>query len=364
MNNLSLLAAVFEHAADGLVVVDLQGRIQLVNPAFNVIFGYENGDLIGTSIDRLTSGRQIPNKSFHPNALISPKEQELTGKKKDGTLFPFLLSISEVRDQETCYYVGNVHDISREKKTETSLVVEQRRNEIKSRLVSMASHEFRSPLSLIQLSTSLIERYYQRLDREKVMEHLQKIKMAIGDMTDTLNDFLSLERIESGALQPERKPFGLICFAEELVAQMQLQAGARQQIVYNHEGTDTPVVSDRNLLKHCVINLLSNAIKYSPENCLIEFKTAIRDKHYTLSISDQGIGIPKADQKKLFEAFFRASNAEALPGTGLGLYIVQNYVKQLGGQITIKSSEGLGTTFLLHFPLAKEEKVAPAYPVA
>jgi len=371
MNNSTLFAAAFKHAVDGLIITDREGIIQLVNPALSAIFGYRDNELTGWSAAQLMDWPPLHSHQNQPCEFKRPdtplplvKKQKLTGRKKDGSLFDFQLSLSEIKDKHTAFYIGNVHDLSHEKKIEAALIREQHRNKIKARLVSMASHEFRSPLSLIQLSTSLIERYYQRLDREKIMEHLQKIKSAIGDMTATLNDFLSLERIEAGSLQPEQKPFSLTNFAEELTGQMQLQAGAEQQIVYKHQGEDMPVVSDRNLLKHCVTNLLSNAIKYSPEVCLIEFTTAIKDSRFILTISDQGIGIPKADQKKLFEAFFRASNAAELPGTGLGLYIVQSYVQQLGGNIQVKSGERLGTTFTLSFPVLKEKKATRAYQVA
>lgn len=226
----------------------------------------------------------------------------------------------------------------------------------------MASHEFRSPLSQIQLSASLIERYFQQLDQDKIMAHLKKIRLAVNDMTDTLDDFLSLERIEAGVFRPELRPFDLVILAEEVCAQMQPVAGGRE-LICRHSGKEHVIFSDRNLLKHCAVNLLSNAIKYSGQPGCIVLKTEVSTRGYTLSVSDKGIGIPVKEQQKLFEPFFRASNAAEVPGTGLGLHIVQNYVHQLSGEISVKSRENKGTTLSLSFPVLLPQTVTSAQPV-
>lgn len=345
MNRTTMLEALFEHAADGLLVTNKAGIIQLANPAFWKLFGVAAKDCIGVNI------RQLLNTTQATHRLISNSvEREFIGRKKDGSLFPLLLSLVEVADNDEIYYAGHVHDLSREKSSANSLAKERRMGKLKSRLVSMASHEFRSPLSQIQLSASLVERYFQRLDQDKIMAHLKKIRLAVNDMTDTLDDFLSLERIETGSFRPELRSFDLVILVEEVCSQMQPMAGGRE-LIYRHSGKERIIFSDRNLLKHCAINLLSNAIKYSGQPGNIVFKTDVSTRGYTISVSDKGIGIPVKEQPKLFEPFFRASNAAEISGTGLGLHIVQNYVHQLSGEISFKSRENKGTTLSLSFPL-------------
>lgn len=353
-----MLEALFEHAADGLLVTDKRGAILWANPAFWAMFGRLSGDRRCVGIHQLAEVGKV--------GLIPPAdsaEYEIEAIKKDGTRFPALLSLVKIINSGEHYYTGHMRDLSQEKNNANSLAREQQLGKLKSRLVSMASHEFRSPLSQIQLSASLIERYYQRLDQDKILAHLRKIRVAVNDMTDTLDDFLSLERIEAGAFQPELRSFDLVIFGEEICAQMQLAAG-RHELVYHHEGRQQVVCSDRNVLKHCVVNLLSNAVKYSVETGRILLKTTVAPDTYSITVSDRGIGIPQDEQKRLFEPFFRASNAAEVAGTGLGLHIVQNYVRQLGGEIHLKSYEKKGTTFSLVFPLLSPQTVVPAHPAA
>lgn len=358
MDNPELLTAVFEHAIDGIIVIDRRGTIQLANPAVCALFAYLPAELPGQSISLLMeqaeAGRHDGYLEQYQQTgvpVIIGKGRELNGRRKDGSVFPFRLAVSEFRNAGEIFYAGILHDLSREKQAESSLIHAQEQNRVKTRLVSMASHEFRSPLSRIQLSASLIERYYQRLDQDKIMDHIRKIKLAVEDMTDTLNDFLSIERIEAGNMQPERKSFDLTILAEDLTEQMQTQVKSGQRIIYRHKGTVRSVQLDRTLLRHCLVNLLANAVKYSDESAPIKFDTSISRGNCTISISDQGIGIPPADQPRLFEAFFRAGNTVNIPGTGLGLNIVKNYVNLMNGTIGLKSKEGTGTVFTIKFNL-------------
>lgn len=350
-----MLEAIFEQAADGLLVTDRKGKVLLANPAFWSLFGWPPKE--GMDIGRFladANGLRL---------LSEDVTQEFTGLKKDGSQMPVFLSLVRVPDDDDSYYIGQVRDLSREKNNESSLAREQQLGQLKSRLVSMASHEFRSPLSQIQLSASLIERYYQRLDQDKILAHLQKIRLAVNDMTDTLNDFLSLERIEAGTFQPELRTFDLVNFGEEVCAQMRLIAGDHE-LLYQHSGRERLIHSDRNLLKHCLVNLLANAFKYSVLPGKVLLRTEVGPEGYVISVSDRGIGIPQEEQKKLFEPFFRATNAGSVSGTGLGLHIVNTYVHQLGGQIRVRSRENKGSTFSLSFPCLPEQTAISVYPVA
>ena len=227
---------------------------------------------------------------------------------------------------------------------------EKELNQLKTRFVSMASHEFRTPLSSMQLSASLIDRYMVKQDATNVEKHTAKIKNSINNLTTILNDFLSLEKLEAGKVEATAQVFNIISFAEEIAEEMQLMTKQNQHIIYEHTGTKANVLLDQNLLKNCIINLISNAIKYSGEDTLIQFNTILKDEELILEVKDNGIGIPDVDQHNLFEPFFRAHNTGDIPGTGLGLNIVRRYVSLMDGVVTCKSEQHSGTVFTLTFP--------------
>jgi len=232
-----------------------------------------------------------------------------------------------------------------------SLVKEKELGQLKSRFVSMASHEFRTPLSAVQLSASLIDKYAQPFDNPNISKHVAKIKNAVANLTGILNDFLSLEKLEAGKVEASFQVFDLVKLAEEITEEMQMVAKKDQNIIYQHTGTESMVRLDPNLLKNCVINLVGNAIKYSGENTFIQFNTEIKPGECMITIQDNGIGIPETDQKHLFEAFFRANNTGNIPGTGLGRNIVTRYANLMNGKVDFKSEVNQGTSFTISFPL-------------
>ncbi|MEO7216532.1 ATP-binding protein [Mucilaginibacter sp.] len=232
-----------------------------------------------------------------------------------------------------------------------SLKKERELNHLKSRFVSMASHEFRTPLSSIQLSAILIEKYAQPYQNPNIDKHIAKIRATLGNVNGILNDFLSLERLESGKIDCVLDFLDIIPFAEEITEQMQMTAKQNQQIVYSHKGEVTTAQLDKALLKNCIINLISNAVKYSGENTTIRFHTESTLERLVITVTDNGIGIPLEDQQHLFEAFFRAHNTGNIPGTGLGLNIVTRYVGLMNGAISFESKVGQGTAFTISLPI-------------
>ncbi len=392
MEKQALLNAIIENAIDGIITIDDRGLIESINPSGCRLFGYEAEEVKGKNISMLMPE---PDKSRHDGYLeryqrtgkphIIGMGRDVTGLRKNGETFPFRLGVSEVQYEGRIIYTGFVHDLTRQKsaeeqlllytnrlevlveertvelqslirqiqeaKEEVSISLEKERelSQLKSRFVSMASHEFRTPLSSIQLSASLIDRYTQEFESPNVVKHVNKIKNAVGNLTTILNDFLSLERLEAGIITPKPEGIDLVKFSEEITEELQMVAKQNQSIIYQHTGTKRMVNIDINLLKNCIINLIANAIKYSGENTFIEFNTEITDDKYYIIIKDNGIGIPVSEQKHLFEAFFRAHNTGSIPGTGLGLNIVDRYIKLMFGQIEFKSEENKGTTFKLIF---------------
>jgi signal transduction histidine kinase len=232
-----------------------------------------------------------------------------------------------------------------------SLEKEKHLNMLKSRFVSMASHEFKTPLTSIQLSAELIGRLAQDLDHPIIKKYTETIKNAAKNLTNILNDFLSLELLETGKINPILSEFDVVKFAEDITEDMQSLAKKEQRIIFRHTGHGYLVTLNPSLLKNCIINLISNAIKYSGPDSLIEFRTKTTDSYLTILIKDNGIGIPKEDQQHLFEAYFRAHNTGNIPGTGLGLNIVTRYVALMNGKVRFKSLVNKGTTFKITFPI-------------
>lgn len=393
MESAALLKAIIENAIDGIITIDERGQIESINPAACSLFQYTPGEVIGKNISVLMPS---PDRENHDGYIARYQRthdphiigigREVKGQKKDGSVFPFRLGVSEVQFSGRKIYTGFIHDLSRAKDAEEKLrdyatkleeVVEERTrslketvqalqaakeevslslekekelSQLKSRFVSMASHEFRTPLSAIQLSAVLVEKYSAQQDNANIAKHIAKIKNAVTNLTSILNDFLSLEKLEAGKVEAVYAEFDIVKFAEDIIEEMQMVAKQNQLIVYEHTGTESLAKLDQALLKNCIINLIGNAIKYSGENTFIEFNTEIAGKQLFVTVKDNGIGIPENDQKHLFEAFFRAHNTGNIPGTGLGLNIVTRYTNLMNGKIEFQSKVNKGTSFTISFP--------------
>lgn len=251
-------------------------------------------------------------------------------------------------------------NVSKQKKAENeirkSLVKEKELNELKSRFVSMASHEFRTPLSTILSSVSLVQKYDAPENEDKRVRHITRIKSAVNNLTGILNDFLSLDKLEAGKVENNPIEFDVVKFSEEMTEEMQAVAKKGQTVIYKHNGKNTKVIVDKHILKNILHNLLSNASKYSDEETEINFNTFSDKTKLKIEICDRGIGIPDEEKQHMFERFFRAKNAVNIGGTGLGLNIVKKYIELLEGKIEFESKAGEGTTFTLFIPLKPQAK--------
>lgn len=392
MENARLLHAIITTAPDGIIITDIGGMIERINPAVLKLFGYHRDELTGQHISVLISEISSSlSEIFYPkdtptgNTTGTGKILELTGVRKNGTTFPLRFAVSDMQYQNRTIFTGFIHDLTKRKEAETilteytgkleglvrertktleqtvtalqqtkedlkqSLEKEQEANRLKSRFVSIASHEFRTPLSSMQLSVVLIEKYLEQPDREQIVKHLNQLKNGIGNLNHILNDFLSLEKLDIPDISPVNDSFDVLAFGEELTEEMQLITKTNQIIIYQHTGSATEISLDRHLLKHCLVNLITNAMKYSGENTLIEFSTEITGDQYLFTVKDNGMGIPETDHPFIFQPFFRAHNTGKIPGTGLGLNIVERYTKLMNGEIQFTSSPDRGTQFILSF---------------
>ncbi len=223
-------------------------------------------------------------------------------------------------------------------------------NELKSRFVSMVSHEFRNPLNIISVSAQLLERSSEQWSQEKQSEFLQRIQTASRKMAKMLDDILLIGKAEVGQQNFNPAPHNLTKFCSELVAEIQLGTSNAHTIVFVSQEEYANAYVDENLLRHILSNLLSNAIKYSPQGSIVHFELAFQAGEVVFQIKDEGIGIPLEDQKRLFESFHRATNVGNIPGTGLGLAIVKQSVDLHSGKIAVTSKVGVGTTFKVTLP--------------
>ena len=209
-----------------------------------------------------------------------------------------------------------------EEKIKKALEKEKELNELKSRFVTMASHEFRTPLSAIYSSATLLSKYQTSEQQDKRDKHIVRIKTTVNSLTQILNDVLSLSKAEEGITKVEYKKVQVQEFCKEVSEEVQSIARRGQEIIYNHMGSNT-IVCDPDLMKKITLNLLSNALKYSHDNGKVNIDTLVLNNELTIAVKDRGIGIPTAEQNKLFNRFFRARNVANIEGTGLGLNIVK-----------------------------------------
>ena len=276
---------------------------------------------------------------------------------KDGTYRWVYDQAKLVRDDagKEVEIVGYLADITKRKQLEqelrSALEKEKELNELKSRFISMTSHEFRTPLSTILSSSELLEHYRHKWTPEKQITHLHRIQTAVKHMTEMLNDVLVIAKGEAGRLYFRPDAFDLVEYCRYLVEESQLNVNNQHAIAYVRQYKSMPCCMDEKLLEHILSNLLSNAIKYSPTGSTVKLTLTCQQGRAIFEIQDQGIGIPPEDLPRLFESFYRATNVGNIQGTGLGLAIVKKCVDIHNGEITVTSKVGVGTTFTVTLPL-------------
>ncbi len=398
--------ALFEYASLGIMVVNQKGEIILANGFLLSQFGYDDvSELMGKKIELLIPGRFHHTHVHDRNEYIAKPQRrpmglgmDLYAAKKDGSEFPVEVSLSNYEGDGESFVIAFISDITKRKEIENATIKQKEQlalinkrieefnidleqkvalrtnqlqetlteleiskeelqkafskekelGDLKSRFVSMASHEFRTPLSTILSSASLVSKYIKEEEQEKRDKHTNRIKSAVNNLTDILNDFLSIGKIEDGKVVAN---FSLFNIKELITTVCNEIAGiikTGQQITYHHQGGQM-VQLDPSLLRNVMINLLSNAIKFTPENGKIEAFSELNDTLISLTVKDSGIGISEEDKVHLFERFFRGANVTNIQGTGLGLHIVEKYVELMNGDIGFKSDLETGTSFTITF---------------
>lgn len=392
---LNQFEAIFKYANEGIVITDSESRILKINPSGLKTFGYKaENEIIGRNIEVLIPKRFQHNHVGHrekymenPHARSMGLQFDLFAIKKDGIEFPVEVSLSPFKNSQGSFVICFIIDITNRKKAEeneknyrkelekeveertlilkeaiqklektkneldNSLKREQELNSMKTKFISIASHEFRTPLSTILSSLSLMEKYNELNDVEKRNKHNDRIKKSIRNLTEILNDILSVNKIEEGKVIINPVTFNLNNFVNDLILDLQglLKPGQKLNLVAS-DIDEITIYQDPKLLRHILINLFTNAIKFSNENKPIDISINTDDTEVHFAVQDYGIGIPKVDHEKLFTRFFRSSNVENIQGTGLGLSIVLQYVNYLKGTIKFSSEEGKGSIFNVNLP--------------
>ncbi|MEO9870608.1 sensor histidine kinase [Ekhidna sp.] len=277
---------------------------------------------------------------------------DITEKKK------ILTALQESEEKLRSYSKGLEKEVEeRTKELQELLNKERGLSEMKSKFVSLASHEFRTPLSTILSSASLISKYPDTESDDKRLKHVNRIKSSVDHLNGILEDFLSLDRLNEGRVACQPEPFEMEDVFEEVESSLSPILKPGQTLESSHSGIAQTMTTDKKLVRNVLVNLVSNAIKYSPENKPIYLRCEFISKEMVVcEIEDKGIGIPEEDQIHLFERFFRANNTRNFQGTGLGLSIVKRYIELLGGEISFKSSQSNGTTFKVTIPVRFKDK--------
>jgi PAS domain S-box-containing protein len=398
---------IFQSMSEGIIMVDATGKIAIANPVAEQLFGYERDGLNGMVMENLlperyrkghVNFRRAFNSDPHPRRMGFGRD--LTALRRDGTEFPVEISLSFTQVQGNLLVMAFISDISQRKhaedalkRSEEQLIVyaaelekkvelrtealnntiskleeevferkkaeeeakrslerERELNELKTKFVSIASHEFRTPLSTVMSSAALIQQYKDKNDLEKVDKHVLRIKSSVNHLTQILNDFLSLGKLEEGKVDIKIETIDVTNFLQEIIEEVQSFLKEGQKLKVDCPPALKLIETDSRILRNIMFNLISNASKYSEPGKVINIDCGQENGKVLFSIRDHGIGIPKEDQKHLFDRFYRASNAGQIQGTGLGLNIVKRYVELLGGEIAFKSDFGKGSTFYISIP--------------
>jgi PAS domain S-box-containing protein len=340
---------------------NLEGKIAYVNPGLLKMGGYKSADeILGKSVYEFTNdnGRKTLSDEIIP---VLMQDKTWTGdvklKKTDGSFFPVELIFSVVYDEneKPQYFLAVFYDITHRKMAEeevkNALAREKELNELKSKFVSMVSHEFRTPLAAILSSSDLLQNYWDKWTVEKRNSLLEKINRSIGNLIVLLNDVTEINRADSGKANIQLEQINAIQFIDDIIEELKSGYSESPTIHFEKEYYNMPIYSDSKYLRLITVNLISNAIKYTHANKNIYISASNKEDRFILSVRDEGIGIPKEDFKNLFEPFMRSKNAEGIKGTGLGLSILKRAVDLLGGTIEFDSTVNVGTTFIATFPI-------------
>lgn len=412
----SFFKSILDTAIDGIIIINTKGLIVLANESACNLFGYDEIDLIHQKINMLMPEHDksvhdhylLNHVGPHPKKIMG-KGREINGLTKQGLTIPLRIAVSKFIIHEETFFTGVIHDLTEQKQIEEKLQVlnkslenlvnsrtkqlqdsinqlsnannileieigqrkivenklkeneinlinalekERDINQLKSRFVSIASHEFRTPLANILSSINLIDKYEDLETLEKRKKHIGKIKNNIHYLNGILNEFLNLTRIEEGRYEIKLEYFSLSELLQDIIDDFDFIKKNNQILNLNYNKIlEFNMNSDKTCIRHILNNLITNAIKYSSEGAIININLNEEKDHYIIDVVDHGIGIPEKEQKFIYDIFYRGSNVLNIQGTGLGLNIVKKYLEAIHGNLSFHSKENIGTSFHVKIPI-------------
>lgn len=368
---------------EGIWILDSFANITFANQRVQTMLQYSEQELLGRSIYAFVERSSREEATAYFARIIRGERLHLDMQfvRRDGSVLWTLLSAAPLSTAENgggalCM----ITDITKRKKAEQALAAayddleeriqertadlqyaleqlhgalerEKELNELKTRFVSMVSHEFRTPLTSILSSTEIMSRYRDRLEPERQERLLHVITESVQHMIDLLEDILVFGRAEANKLQFEPMPIDPHMLCREIVEEVSSSTDERHVIRLKAVEVPGQVCIDVKLLRHILTNLLTNAVKYSPDGCAVDCTLEFEGNSLVVSVSDRGIGMSREDMDHLYEPFYRARSVDTIPGTGLGLAIVKQSVDRHGGTIDVQSELGKGTTFTVVLPV-------------
>ncbi|KJH70902.1 hybrid sensor histidine kinase/response regulator [Aliterella atlantica] len=372
--NLSASEAKFRslvnNSSDAIAVVKEDGVVVYASPSSRTIFGFSPQELEGKNVFDFIHPDDLSSAIAPFRAsLINPDKTQVSEyrfRHKDGS-WRYLESKSNFSHTalQSRGIVVTSRDITQRKQAEADIInalqTAQELSELKTRFVSMVSHEIRNPLNSISTAAQLLERYGEKWDRDKKQDFFQRIKVNVKLLTELLEDVLLIGKVEAGKLEIQPTLVEIESFCNDLLEEVKLNVDGSHQLIFTSEGRCTNAYIDKKILRHILYNLIANAIKYSPPGSKVCLEVFCCEEGFVFKVKDNGIGIPLENQKHLFESFYRADNARNISGTGLGLFIVKKYVDISGGNISVESEIGVGSTFTVTLPLNTEANITRNY---
>ncbi len=375
----ALQTAILNGANYAIFATTPTGIIQVFNPAAQLLLGYHAAEVINTAtpllfhepheiLERASQYTETYGHGIAPDyevfTVIANRglvdESEWTAVRKDGSKFPVFLSITALYDENENItgYLHIASDITERKRAEEELLntlkKEKELSQIKSGVVTMVSHEFRTPLATILSSMEMLERYGNNWGEDKsakVAKHYTRVRESIQRLTTLLDDVLLIGKVDAGKMTYVPAPLSLTHLCQSITDELNAVASQDDKhIQCTIDGCLTEFVGDEKLLRHIITNVLSNAVKYSPDGSVIEFFVYKDEPRVFIVVRDPGIGIAEEDLQHVFEPFRRAKNVGEIQGTGFGLSIVKRCVELHSGTITVKSALGEGTTITVSLP--------------
>lgn len=406
-NDKDVFNVLFEAVSEGVIVVNQAQHIVAANKSAASMFGYDNEELINKHLDTLIPKPYRANHHKHVDGFMKQQKKrqmgqgrDLYGAHKNGSTFPVEAGLNPLQFNGENYIMALVIDISIRKQQEEELqelnnelerkviarteqlsatveelkIANQKRdieiqkrieaqnkisdalkkekelNDLKTKFLSLVSHEFKTPLSGILTSAMLLSKYKLEEQQERRDKHIKTITDKVHYLNNILNDFLSIEKLETGKVSYKFSNFMLTKVVDEVIynANMLLKEG--QIIKYPDSIDGLSLYQDEKIVELALSNLVHNAIKYSPEHSEINIQIEQDETTTTFNVIDNGIGIPDKDQKQIFNRYFRSENALLIQGTGIGLNIVKSHLNNLGGEVTFVSNENKGSTFTIKLP--------------